>query len=300
MFTIVIPTYGRAERLEKAILSALNQTLKAKEIIVIDDNSNEEWSRSTQKVIELFENEKIIYIKNKKNMGANFCRNIGVEKATGKYIAFLDDDDEFYKEKLRSISINLANSPDLIYSSVELYNEELKKSNIMFRKEKRVREKILTYNFIGGFSAVVIKKDFYMKVGGFDNNLPSCQDWEFWTKAIFNNAKISAIEKTLVKVVVHSSSNRISNNLSKRIDGHKKLFDKFKAYYTEDLDLKKIKKGQTITIANLYYDMNDFKSYLKNIKQVNISRYRLKDVLRRTLLLFNLRLDRFQIQKIQN
>lgn len=300
MYTIVIPTYGRAERLKKAILSALNQTLKAKEIIIIDDNSNEEWSCNTQKVIELLDNEKIIYIKNEKNMGANYCRNIGLEKATGKYIAFLDDDDEFYREKLEVISANLSNNPDLIYSSVELYNENLKKSNFMFRKEKKIKEKILMYNFIGGTSSVIIKRDFYKSVGGFDNDLPSCQDWDFWAKSIFNRAKIKAIEKTLVRIIVHNSNNRISNNLSKRIDGHKRLFDKFRAYYTEDMDLKKIKKGQAITIANLYYDMNNFEDYLKIMREINISRYRLKDILRRILLILKLKIDRFQIQKIEN
>ena len=66
------------------------------------------------------------------------------------------------------------------------------------------------------------------------------------------------------------------------------------------MDLKKIKKGQAITIANLYYDMNNFEDYLKIMREINISRYRLKDILRRILLILKLKIDRFQIQKIEN
>ena len=97
--SIIIPTYKRSDLLERAIKSVINQTYKNIEIIVVDDNvNNSKEHLQNLKIIEKY--PQIIYIKNKKNLGGGLTRNVGIKASTGEYIAFLDDDDEFYPTKI--------------------------------------------------------------------------------------------------------------------------------------------------------------------------------------------------------
>ena len=111
--SVIIPTYKRPKELERAIISVKNQTYKNIEIIVVDDNANDiEQRKSTEQVVKKYEN--IVYIQNKENLGGSKTRNIGIENAKGKYIAFLDDDDEFL--------------PNKIEQQIKLYKEYLLKT----------------------------------------------------------------------------------------------------------------------------------------------------------------------------
>ena len=99
LVSIVITTYKRADRLESAINSALNQTYKNIEVIVIDDNEvGSSFHLETKKIVKKYKG--VLYVKNAKNVGGALSRNNGIDHATGRLIAFLDDDDEFFPEKI--------------------------------------------------------------------------------------------------------------------------------------------------------------------------------------------------------
>ena len=102
LVSVVIPTYSRNKLLRRAIDSVLNQTYKNLEIIVVDDNpEGSEWRRSTEKLMEPYrDNFRIRYIQNKKNLGGAGARNVGIKASSAEYIAFLDDDDEYYEERI--------------------------------------------------------------------------------------------------------------------------------------------------------------------------------------------------------
>ena len=93
--SVIIPTYNRATTIIKSINSVLNQTYSNFEIVVVDDNSDD----NTKDIIKQIQDDRIIYIKNKKNLGAASARNIGIKNATGELIAFQDSDDEWIKQK---------------------------------------------------------------------------------------------------------------------------------------------------------------------------------------------------------
>ncbi|NWH05031.1 glycosyltransferase family 2 protein [Desulfobacter latus] len=106
LVSVIIPTYNREHCIKRAIYSVLNQNYKNTEIIVIDDCSQD---KTEQRVFECTkECNNIVYYRNVKNEGCAISRNIGVELSNGEYIAFLDDDDEYYPEKLSS-HINVLN-----------------------------------------------------------------------------------------------------------------------------------------------------------------------------------------------
>lgn len=102
LVSIVIPTYSRNETLMNAVQSAINQTHNNIEIIVVDDNpSASKYRKSAEKIMLNFRNDsRVVYIKNKENLGGSGARNVGIRAAKGEYIAFLDDDDSYYPERI--------------------------------------------------------------------------------------------------------------------------------------------------------------------------------------------------------
>nr|ADL32323.1 WemS [Proteus mirabilis] len=124
LVSIIISTYNRKNLLKRAITSAIKQDYPNIEIIISDDNSlddNEEMIENIKKQTTI----PIFYMKNKKNMGACFTRNQGIKIASGKYIAGLDDDDEFTPNRI-SLLVKIYNisktlSADFDYCRVDFY-----------------------------------------------------------------------------------------------------------------------------------------------------------------------------------
>ena len=97
-FSVIIPTYNHANYLKKALDSVLNQSFNNYEIIVIDDNSTD----NTSAVVNSYKN-KIIYKKIINNRIIGKSRNLGIEISKGEWLAFLDSDDEWLKDKLKIV-----------------------------------------------------------------------------------------------------------------------------------------------------------------------------------------------------
>ncbi|ALL04401.1 hypothetical protein AQ505_02130 [Pedobacter sp. PACM 27299] len=97
--TVIIPVYNAEKTIGRALASVLNQTIAPYEIIIIDDGSHDNSSLIVQEHIDLNPMFKFHLIK-KSNGGVSSARNVGLKKATGNYIAFLDSDDEWFLDKL--------------------------------------------------------------------------------------------------------------------------------------------------------------------------------------------------------
>jgi len=102
LVSVIIPTYGRSELLDRAIDSVLAQTYDNIEIIVVDDNnSNSEHRKHTENVLQKYlQNGQAVYLKHEKNVGGSAARNTGIKASKGEYVALLDDDDEWFPEKI--------------------------------------------------------------------------------------------------------------------------------------------------------------------------------------------------------
>ncbi len=102
LVSCVIPTYKRSDMLPRAIQSVLNQTYSNIEVLIVDDNEpNDEYSLETQKTIAVFlKDPRIKFIQQEKHINGAVARNVGINAAKGKYVAFLDDDDEWLPEKI--------------------------------------------------------------------------------------------------------------------------------------------------------------------------------------------------------
>lgn len=178
--SVVIPTYNRAVLLERAIRSVLAQTRAVEEIIVVDDGSND----STKKVIESLYNDRVNYIY-QPNRGVSHARNIGIKNSTGNWVALLDSDDEWHPNKLEIQIEALRNQPEYNFCHTnEIWIRNGKRVNAMQKHEKSggfIFEKCLPLCVISP-SSVLMRKTIVDEIGLFDEDLPACEDYDYWLR----------------------------------------------------------------------------------------------------------------------
>lgn len=123
--TVIIPTYNRKIMLAEAIISVLKQTQASLEIIVVDDCSND----GTEEYVKSIPDERVKYIRNKKNSGQEYSRMIGLRHAQGRYITFLDDDDYYIDYEFFSKAVKIFRENDneaapiaMVYANAECLN----------------------------------------------------------------------------------------------------------------------------------------------------------------------------------
>ena len=186
--SVIIPTYNRAQRLGKAIDSVLAQSHQDFELIVVDDGSED----NTDELIENY-NSDIVYIR-QENSGAAAARNRGIEKARYNLLAFLDSDDWFAENKLktqieamnRNPSCLISHTNEIWYRNGQILNQKL--------KHKKSSGDIFAQSLelcAVGMSTIMIHKEIFDRYGFFDEGYPCCEDYEFWLR-------ISAEEKFLL------------------------------------------------------------------------------------------------------
>ena len=201
--SVVIPTYNRAHLIAETIISALEQGLADKEIIVVDDGSTDD----TSEVVKAFQDQ-VIYIR-QANSGPARARNTGIRMARGNYIAFLDSDDIWLPEKLELQYQALRQNPNqgLVFSDVMWFsNGQVMVPSLREKYQLHtgnVFEKLLFDNWIAT-SSVVVKKECLEEVGGFDEDpqIMFVEDWNLWIR-LAKKFPFGMVDKVLVKRRYH-------------------------------------------------------------------------------------------------
>ena len=205
LISVVIPTYNRFDYLLNAVKSVENQTYKNYEIIIINDGSDDEryYNYEFSQDIKLITLEKNSINKNN-FQGPGAVRNHGINNANGKYIAFLDDDDIWMKEKLE-IQLKTMENNNIRFSSTEgyfgegvfnpderysLYNKEkfYKKIKSKFKGTKYLKKgypEIWNFDFLKIHnciitSSVMVEKNLIDTLGGFRNIPGEGEDYDCW------------------------------------------------------------------------------------------------------------------------
>jgi teichuronic acid biosynthesis glycosyltransferase TuaG len=220
LVSIIIPVYN-ITYFKEAFNSAYNQSYKKKEIIIIYDNNKKEDFEKINKII--LKKKNIRLINNKKNLGVGIARNIGIKYSKGAFLAFLDSDDKWNKDKLK-IQIKFMKDYKLnfTHTSYKIIDEKNKLIG------EQIAKKILTYNNLLdscdiGLSTVVVKKKIILN-NSF-SNLKTKEDYVLWLKLSKKN-KIIGIQKKLC------SWRKSSNSLSSSV--FRKIFDAFHVYYKKE------------------------------------------------------------------
>jgi len=193
--SVIIPVYNREIELKRAIKSVLNQSFQDFEIIVIDDGS----SIDIKRIIEEFNSDRLVYLRNEKNKGISFSRNRGISLAKGDLIAFLDSDDEWLKDKLKKQIEYLNNTQYRIVHTEEIWIRNGKRVNPKKRHTKsggNIFIQSLELCLISP-SSVLIKKEIFEEYGLFDEDLLVCEDYDLWLR-ITAKEEVGFIKKPLI------------------------------------------------------------------------------------------------------
>ncbi len=182
LVSVIIPTHNRPELLKRAVSSVLEQTYENLELIVIDDASAERADLDSTFDLGLITTFDYLYLD--ENRGGAGARNVGLDAATGEYIAFLDDDDEWLPEKIeRQVELFEAtdNGTGLIYTAVLQHDEELGIEDVHFNPipDDHLR-KLMLHQYIGTMSSVMIRSEVLESVDGLNEGFPCWHDWDFY------------------------------------------------------------------------------------------------------------------------
>jgi glycosyltransferase involved in cell wall biosynthesis len=177
--SVIIPTYNRAWVIKEAIDSVLAQDYAEFELIVVDDGSTDQ----TSDVLDTFGN--VIKVFSQKNKGVSAARNRGIAEASGNFIAFLDSDDLWHPQKLSSQIDFFNQTPDaLICQTEEVWIRNGLRVNPKKRHKKpsgMIFKPSLKLCLVSP-SAVMIRRRLFDRVGGFDETLPACEDYDLWLR----------------------------------------------------------------------------------------------------------------------
>ncbi len=242
--TIGITCFNAEKTISKAIYGALNQDWFNKEIIIVDDGSTD----SSTKIIESFLNNKQVkFIKNAKNKGTSFSRNLIINNSNGEIICFMDDDDYSFSKRISSQlgELEKADYPNnkLIACTVSMVREyesgykrelftmgsrgllprgqELANYLLFYEKKKEV-----DYGFGMPTASMLITKECFKKVGLFDENLKRVEDMDLSIRlSLANVLFVSAKEK----LVLQKSFQNI-DKAEKNFNSESILIEKYKKY----------------------------------------------------------------------
>ncbi len=177
--TVVIPSYNRCATLARALRSVLAQTEPVMQVVVVDDGSSDP---SAAMVARDFPTVELI---RQPNRGVSAARNRGIAAARGDWIALLDSDDAWLPHKIARVRDAVARHPGFaLYHSDEIWIRRGRRVNPKRKHRKhggRIFRQCLPLCAISP-SAAVIRRDCLVTLGGFDESLPACEDYDLWLR----------------------------------------------------------------------------------------------------------------------
>ena len=270
LISIIIPSYGSPFYLGKAIKSVQEQAFKEWELIVVDDNNPDTAARKeTEEVMRnVSENDdRIIYIQHPRNLNGAAARNTGLSKACGKYIAFLDSDDEYCPGRLQICYNVMEKAPAYvagIYSGCE-FRRKGKKYHVertIPSGNFLVQTLACTFKFCTG-SNIFVRKSVVDELNGFDATFLRHQDYEFLVR-LFKKYSLIGISEVLV---IKNNDDVNLPNVEKLIVIKKQYLNKFDdiikglsqkdknyVFQSNYIGVAEVAMGQkSYDVANVYY-----------------------------------------------
>jgi len=181
--SIIVPTYNRSAFIGEAINSVLQQTFSDFELIVIDDGSTD----STGEIVDAFKDERLVFIQ-QENAGRSAARNRALATARGKYIAFLDSDDTYLRDKLERQVNFMEAHPEIgmIYTSAKCIDAEgniLKNHVYVASVSGQIYRQVAFFRPVTiTLPTVMLRREVLDNVGGFDEKMERFEDTDLWRR----------------------------------------------------------------------------------------------------------------------
>jgi glycosyltransferase involved in cell wall biosynthesis len=269
-FSIIIPTYNRANLITKTLNSVFAQTYKDYEVIVIDNCSTD----NTEEVLsELIEQKRIRFIKHDKNYERATSRNTGMENARGDFVTFLDSDDLMYPQNLQDASdhIGSKNGVKFFHNLYELVDPN---QNVLYKYrfpelDDPVRA-IADGNFLSCIGAF-IHRDIYSRYR-FDTTpiLSGSEDWDFWLRVVadYRPTRINKVNSGVVhhpaRTITEIDLNRLRERLEFIVD--KITRDPHLSYVYKD-HIKRIRVSSVVYMASVANSSHKFREALELLSE---------------------------------
>lgn len=245
LVSVIIPTYGRPTKLQRAVNSVLAQTYPNIEIVVVDDNDPDTVSRNeTELVMDGYSNSsKVKYVKHPYNKNGSAARNTGFKNSQGDYIAFLDDDDEYLQNKVSSqvdCLTGLDHSWGACYTKYKrLRNGKLDTISAETREGDLYFQALCRNLFIQAGSNLMVRREVFEDINGFDETFRRNQDLEFLVR-LLRKYKLAYVDEMgliyhrhpsnekrsfdMEKITAHYT-NSFSSNIAELSEKEKEYFD---------------------------------------------------------------------------
>lgn len=267
LVSIIMPVYNRIGTVQNAIDSVLEQSYSNIELIIIDDGSDD----GSKELLESINDPKITLLRNKSCKGVSNARNKGLEVANGKYIAYLDSDNEWDSRYIAAMVGAFHKLPDaeVLYSGQLLFKGN-QKNPFAVRFGSFNRSLLTNRNYID-LNAVCHTHDIYKRIGGFDETLIRLVDYDLIMR-MAETAQIYSVPVLLSHYIYDNAKNTITN-----FPGYPKYLEIVREKRKERIELeyddnKKIDKlykhGVSIIIPN-YEALEDIKDCINSILSVN-------------------------------
>lgn len=231
LVSIILPTYNGSKFIYKSIDSVLNQTYTNFELIIINDASTDKVESI---ILEYQKKEnRIIYIKNEKNIERSKSKNKWVNLSRWDYIAFIDDDDIWIDKYKISKQIKFLEENQtywLIWTNAICVDENNNKTGTIIVKNKDYEIKnniLITNQFIQ--SSVLIKKDIFLKAWWFTENLNLCEDYDLWLR-IWYITKLYNLSDFCLNYMIRQNNTTAKNSIKMKLISIKLIW-KYKKYY---------------------------------------------------------------------
>lgn len=225
LVSVVIPTFNRAALLVKALHSVRQQTYPNLEIIVVDDASTDDTATAVQKIDDL----RVHYIRHEVNRGGSAARNTGIRAATGEFIAFLDDDDEWEPSKTE-IQIKMLEAYDAVLCTSNLIPGGLRR----YRGRTAVTlDDLRRGEFTSGGTGVLMARAVVLKKTIFDENLPRYQDWDLFIR-LAHVCRIGYVNDALVRYnsgAHERITNRMLNLSASELEQRLRMVQKHREFF---------------------------------------------------------------------
>jgi glycosyltransferase involved in cell wall biosynthesis len=246
--SVLIPARNRAGVLPRAIASVMAQTLPADEVIVVDDGSTDNTADVVENIARTHPTVKLI--RNPVGLGAPIARNTGAREAHGDFLALLDSDDVWRPDKLERQLALLSRNPTAPAAFSGFAFHYATRPHRIGRAPPVVEPSdLFIRNVLGGSSSAVVRRAAWTATGGFDPEMPSCQDWDFWLRLAALGPLVADPEPL---VEYHfDGDGRISGNRERVEDGHRRMFSRIEKNVPEGCR-RVIRAYHQIRMAEIY------------------------------------------------
>lgn len=259
LVSIVIPAYNRQKVIETAINSVLNQTYQNFEIIIADDGSTD----NTKEIIEKIQmrDNRVKYLRHKTNRGAQAARNTGIHSANGKWIAFLDSDDQWLEYSLE-LRLNLAIEKNVSVVHSDCYVLTIENKSVQLFGVPHFEGFI--YSMLlkqpgPVFPSLLVAKDALKKIGCLDENLRSYQEWDTSIRLAKHYNFAFCAKPTFIYDCRHEDS--LSKDNLRGVQGYEQVVTKFKREIIKYAGYTALSTHFSIIAIN-YYNLKMKKQFL--------------------------------------